>query len=187
MAQSQSTGAGGAFYLPQRLVVQLGITQETPEGGVIVMEPGWYDGSNLDERALTNPVVRGLIPADAGQAGRNTAQAELNRKIAIGEATQFDMDKLLQEHAQAQNQQRQQETEAWNAKAQTAFDKGMAFDEPHPDPAVNYARWITSATPQYTAAGGMQSKIMETSPPPGGQTPNPPPPRPQVQRPAPTA
>jgi hypothetical protein len=162
MAQSQHSDRhpqGGAFYLPQRLIVQLGISEDAPEGGVVQMEPGWYDQNNLDPRALTNPVVQALIPHDSAVAAQNQAQADMHRKIYSGEATQADMDKLLQEQAAANNETRQKATEEWNGKAQAAADKGAVFMDLHPDPAVNFARALTAQGPQYVAAGGLQSKI----------------------------
>jgi hypothetical protein len=160
MAQShRASHSGGAFYLPQRLIVQLGITEDSPEGGVVQMEPGWYTNDNLDPRVLNHPIVQRLVPQDSAAASQNQAQAEMTRKIANGEAQPSDMDKLLQEQAVANAEARKTATEAWNAKAQEAADKGAVFMDLHPDPAVVFAKVLTAPAPQYVAAGGMQSKI----------------------------
>jgi hypothetical protein len=174
MAQTHSDhrrGGGGSFYLPQRLIVQLAYTEESPEGGVVHMEPGWYTPDNTDPRVLDHPIVRRLLPQDGNAASRNNAQAEMNRKIAQGEAVPSDMQKLLQEQAADEAKERESATEAWNQKAQEAADKGAVYGEPHPDPAVVIARSLTSPVPLYVGTYMMQSKIMDqasavTPPPP---------------------
>jgi hypothetical protein len=188
MAQSREhsdrRSGGGAFYLPQRLIVQLGITEEAPEGGVVQMEPGWYTHDNLDPRVLDHPIIQQLVPQDSAIAEQNQAQADMHRKIYSGEATQGDMDKLLQEQAQANNEAREKATEEWNGRAQTAADRGQVFMDLHPDPAVNFARFLTAPGPQYIAAGGMQSKIEPPVNAPAIQPATRPQVAPQGQRPA---
>jgi hypothetical protein len=129
---------------------------------------------------LTNPIVRGLIPQDSAAAAALQAQADMVRKIANGEATPSDLDKLQQEQAQAKAEAQKAAVEAWNEKAQAAADKGAVFSDPHPDPAVVLSKALTAQTPQYIASGGMQSKIE----PPVNQPAITPATRPQVTPPA---
>jgi len=182
MAQSrrQEEHGGAAFYLPQRLVVQLGITEDAPEGGVVQMEPGWYTNENLDPRVLENPVVRAMMPKDGQEGARNQAQAAMSKRMYEGQATQADMDKLLQEQAAERTKEQEAAAEEWAGRAQEAADHGRPFMELHPDPAVNFARFLTAPGPQYVAAGGMQSKI---EPPVNAPAITPTTVRPTVQRP----
>jgi len=76
--------------------------------------------------------------------------------------------------------EREAATEKWTADAQAASDAGRPFMELHPDPAVNFARFLTASGPQYVAAGGMQTKI---EPPVNAPAITPTNVRPTVQRP----
>ena len=167
MAQSHRTaahsgGGGGAFYLDQKLIVQLPLSEEAPEGGVVALEPGWYDSENLDPRVATNPIVMRLIPHDGAAAARLAARAAMNRKINNGEAQPGEMQAMLQEQAAQMTEEQKAAAEDWTARAQAAYDKGAPFSDPHPDPAVTIARSMTQSAPQYVASGGFQSKIMDT-------------------------
>ena len=78
--------AGAAFYLDQKLMVQLPLSEEAPEGGVVALELGWYDSENLDPRVATNPIVMRLIRMTAALLPVWRARAAMNRKISNGEA-----------------------------------------------------------------------------------------------------
>jgi len=182
MAQSQASG-GGAFYVPQRLVVQLQIDEDNPGGDVVCLEPGWHTADDVDPRVMNNPVVQGLLPKDAMAAQHNQQQAELSKKISEGGAGDADMQKLLQTQAGEAAKQREEQTEAWNKAAQAAADQGKSFTDLHPDPAVVHAIVITQTQPQYVSAGAAKSKIMNEDHPRAAPPPPAAAPRPQVSRP----
>lgn len=186
MAQTQhaASGGGNGFMVTQRLIVQLPITEDDPDGGVIALEPGWYEPGDVDPRALENPILKGMAASDDAAAAHK-AQADIAKTVADAQAKGAE---AVQKAAAEATKAQYAALEAWNGKAQAAADEGKPFAEPCPDQGNVIAKALTATAPQYVSAGGMQSKIMDVAPegaPRGAGMTTPHPSRPQVQRPEP--
>lgn len=134
---------GNTFYVPQRIHIQLPATQENPAGGVITLNEGWHEDVD-DESVLNHPIVQRLRGQSKGEASRMDEMAEMNRRAANGEASPREQSELAQKHAKAAQDERQEEIDEWNERATEAADRGVVFDEQHPDPEVARAIALTA-------------------------------------------
>jgi len=134
-------------YVDQRLNVHLAASPGMPDGGVVVLEPGVNE---VPDDIAKTPFMARLVESSAeGVKQAKTAQAaakaqeESAGKVLAG----------LQEQEKANLEAKMKASEEWSSRRQAAMDKGVAFQEPHPDPATAHGIALTSPPAVYAAAG----------------------------------
>lgn len=155
---------GNTFYVPQRIHVQLGATDDNPAGGVVTLEQGWHENID-DDRILNNPVIMRLRSQSESEEKRRGERADMERRLANGDAKPHEYQEMLQEQNAAEIEERQAAADEWNQRAGEAADRGVVFDEPHPDREVERARALTAQPAHaYSAAALAQKPQSQTEP-----------------------
>lgn len=144
-------------YVTNRTNVHLAITPETPDGGVVVLQPGLNE---VPDAAAKDPFMANLVKTSAAEAKQAVTD------LATAKAAEEAAGKAAQALAEAQKSildARTKAGEEWASKKQAAMDKGLPFSDPHPDPVVQQSIVLTGE-PMVYAAGGFVGKTGENAP-----------------------
>jgi len=134
-------------FVTNRTIVQLPATPDSPDGHVAVLQPGLNE---VPEIAAKSPFIVNLVKVSAEDVKQAQADAEAAKKVS---EAQNQASQAVAEASKAKLDAQTKAGEEWGKKREAAMEKGLPFNEPHPDPVTQQSIVLTSEPHVYAGAG----------------------------------
>lgn len=133
---------GDMVYLPQDMNVSLAASDAFPAGRVVQLKKGFI---NLDDELAAHPLLSRLQTDMPGESDRRQKMVDAERECA--EAVNAAYAKLAETRAAIDQERREQvnsSAEEWQHRRDEAAEKGLSFNEAHPDLETRRAFALTA-------------------------------------------